>query len=88
MDGVSAVVLTQAIVYAGRLRPSEDSNVQVHAGLDAQQSLETTLPSVCMDGGDPVSAQFPQQSCPASADTPLKVVKKQTIRTRDTNLYV
>ncbi len=62
--------------------------MQVHAGLVEQQSLDTLSVSMGMECGNTVSAQFPQQSCPVLADTPLKLVKKQTSRKRVTNLYV
>ena len=88
VDRLSPAVLTRTREYAGKSRSSADSNVQVQVFTDGQQSFETTMLSVCMERFNPVSAQFPQQSCPALADTPPRVVKKQTSRTRETNLYV
>jgi len=88
VDRLSPAVLTRTREYAGKSRSSADSNVQVQVFPAGQQSFETTMLSVCMARFNPVSAQFPQQSCPALADTPPRVVKKQTSRTRETNLYV
>ena len=82
VDRLSPAVLTRTREYAGKPRASADSNVQVQAGPDGQQSLATITDSVCMGCCKAVSAQFPQQLCPAPADTPLRVVKKHTSRIR------
>ena len=79
---LSSAVLTRPRENAGISRTSVDSNVQLQVLPEAQQSLEAGMGSVCMVCGKPVPAQFPQQSCPASAGIPPRDVKKQTSRSR------
>ena len=88
VDRLSPNVLTRTREYAGKSLASADSNVQAQVGPDGQQPFDTITDSVCMEGCNAGFAQFPQQSCPAPADTPLRVIKKQTSKTRETNRYV
>jgi len=88
VDRLSPAVLTRIREYAGKSLASADSNVQAQAGPDGQQSFAISTESVCMGWCNAVFAQFPQQVCPAPADTPMRVVKKQTSRMSETRLYV
>lgn len=87
VDRLSPAVLTWTRAYAGKSLASADSNVQVQVVPEAQQPFAAITDSVCMGCGNAVWAQFPQQSCPAPAGTPPRVVKKQTSKTRAPSLF-